>query len=140
MLAAALLNGMLVVSLLLLYSRWLDTEITADVCLYGLLAELGFSLLCLSYFGATDGFLFVDLGVILTGLPYATVGLSLCFDFLSGFFLGILTLALLVCFYFLVEYFEYDAGASAIINLSALFSQLALLFFSAFDLFLIIFF
>lgn len=140
MLAAALINGILVVVLLFSYSRWLDTEVTADVCLYGLLAELGFATLVTGYFGATDGLLFLDLGAILTGLPYLTLSLTLCFDLLSGFFLGILTLALLICFYFLVEYFEYDAGAAAIINLSALFSQLALLFFSAFDLFLLIFF
>lgn len=140
MLAAGLLNSFLVVTLLFAYSRWLDTETTSDLCLYGLLSELGFSVACLSYFGATDGLFFLDLGVILSGLPYLELQLALCFDLLSGFFLGILTVALLICFYFLVEYFEYDAGASTIINLSALFSQLALLFFSAFDLFLIIFF
>jgi len=35
---------------------------------------------------------------------------------------------------FLVEYFEYDAQASAIINLSALFSQVGMLYFAAADL------
>lgn len=97
-------------------------------------------MLFVSYYSVTDGILFLDLGTITSASPFLTFNLSLCFDLLSGFFLAILTVALTICFYFLVEYFEYDAGASTIINLSALFSQLALLFFCAFDLFLIIFF
>lgn len=140
MLAVGLIHGLLVVVTLFAYGRWLDTTITADVCLYALTLELVLSLLFASYYSATDGIFFLDLGVLQTANPFITLNLVLCFDFLSSFFLGILTIALLVCFYFLAEYFEYDAGASTIINLSALFSQLALCFFSSFDLFTMIFF
>jgi NADH:ubiquinone oxidoreductase subunit 5 (subunit L)/multisubunit Na+/H+ antiporter MnhA subunit len=65
--------------------------------------------------------------------------LVLCFDEISAFFLAVLTFALILCFFFLIEYFEYDANASTIITLSALFSQAALLYFSAFDLCMLIF-
>lgn len=63
----------------------------------------------------------------------------LCFDEISGFFFSILAFALVLCFFFLVEYFEYDANTSAIVTLSALFSQAALLYFCVFDLCLLIF-
>jgi len=68
------------------------------------------------------------------------MSLSLCFDEVSAFFLSILAFALILCFFFLVEYFEFDAHASSIIFLSALFSQAALLYFSVYDLCLLIFF
>ena len=97
---------------------------------------LGFA----SYYSATDGIFFLDLGSINFGYSFFTINILFCFDYLSRFFLGILTVALIVCFYFLSEYFEYDAGASTIINLSALFSQLALCFFCSFDLFSLVFF
>ncbi len=67
------------------------------------------------------------------------LSLLLNFDELSAYFLAILLFALLLCFFFLVEYFEYDAGASTIIFLSAAFSQVALLYFCAFDLYMLLF-
>jgi len=54
--------------------------------------------------------------------------------------LAILTFALIFCFFFLAEYFEYDASASSIILLSAMFSQAALLYFCVFDVCLLLFF
>lgn len=139
MLGATLLHGALFVGAIVLYGRWLDDEAVGDVCLYGLACELILAMMALSYFGVTDSLLFMDMGVIQSGVAAVTLQLLLCFDALSGFFLGILTVALLVCFYFLLEYFEYDAGSSWIITLSALFSQAALLFFCAYDLILIVF-
>jgi hypothetical protein len=68
------------------------------------------------------------------------VGLNFCFDELSGFFVSMLTFALILCFFFLIEYFEFDTGAVTIIFLSALFSQVALLYFVVFDLCLLLFF
>ncbi len=40
MLVALLLHGALFVGFICVYGRWLDEEITADVCLFGLLVEL----------------------------------------------------------------------------------------------------
>lgn len=135
MLAAALFHGILIVGALIVYGRWLDEEISGDICLYGLLCELVFAAAASNYFSVTDSQVFLDLGSLLSGELVPALPLVFCFDALSGYFLGILTVALVFCFYFLVEYFEYDAGASMIITLSALFSQVALLYFSAFDLF-----
>lgn len=140
MLAGAILHGIILVGTLFAYGRWLDDETLGEICLYGLFIEFFFSVGFLNYFSFTDAILFLDCGTIQSGITFFTISLILCFDGLSGFFLGILTVALIFCFYFLVEYFEYDAGSSMIISLSALFSQVALLFFCSFDLFLIIFF
>lgn len=111
---------------------------TSDLCLYALLFEFGTAFAFLSYHSVTDAVLYLDAGSLQTSLAMISFNFVFCFDALSGFFLGILTVALIICFYFLVEYFEYDAGAATIINLSALFSQLALLYFSTFDLFFLI--
>lgn len=97
------------------------------------------AVLAAGYLDVADSVFTLDLGVLQTTLPLFTVSLLLCFDEVSGVFLGILAFALLVCFSFLAEYFEYDAHASSIIFLSALFSQVALLYFCAFDVFLILF-
>lgn len=140
MLSSALIHGVLFVSVLLVFSRWLDDESVAEVCFYSLFAELLISLVSTNYFGVTDSQLFLDFGQISAGTVAFLLNLLLCFDLLSGVFLSILILALTMCFYFLVEYFEYDAGGSHIVILSALFSQVAFLFFCSFDLFLIIFF
>lgn len=140
MLALGFFHGLIIVTALFAYSRWLDTSITADVCLYALILELLIAIIFAAYYNITDAILILDCGVINTGFTVFTIHLLFCFDFLTAFFLGVLTVALLICFYFLVEYFEYDASSSAIINLSALFSQLALCYFSAFDLFTLIFF
>jgi len=77
----------------------------------------------------------------LTAQP-ASIQLQLifCFDEVSGFFFSILAFALLVCFFFLVEYFEYDSRAGSIVLLSALFSQAAMLYFCVFDLYLLLLF
>ena len=139
MLAMGMLHGALVVGMLAFYGRWVDEEALGELCLYGLVMELFLALALANFFGVTDSCLLLDCGAI-QALPVLSFQLLFFFDALSGYFLGILTLALIFCFYFLVEYFEYDAGAAMIINLSALFSQAALLFFSAFDLFSIILF
>lgn len=55
-------------------------------------------------------------------------------DDLSMVFLFILFTALLLCFWFLSEYFEYDAYGWSIMLLSASFSQLAFVYFCTYDL------
>ena len=82
----------------------------------------------------------LDLGTLQTVVPALTLNLLFCFDDLTGLFMGILILALTICFYFLVDYFEFDAHAGSIFILSFLFSQLALVYFCSFDLFVIFFF
>ncbi len=140
MLTALLVHGVFFVGFLTIYGRWLDTEITADVCLFGLLVELLSAAFLLKYVHALDCFFFLHLGSPLAVADLCNVDLVLCFDEVSAVFMAVLVFALVLCFFFLAEYFEYDANASTIITLSALFSQAALLYFSSFDLCLLIFF
>ena len=112
----------------------------ADVCLYGLLIETLGSCFLVRYMHVVDTACLLALGAVSRQPATFLTEPLLCFDVLSGFFLTILVIALSVCFFFLVEYFEYDSQASGIILLSAFFSQLALLYFSAFDLGLVLFF
>lgn len=140
MVTALLLHGLVFVGFLALYGRWLDDEATADVCFFGLCCELLCASGLVQYVHALDTTFIVNLGTVLAQPGLATCELVLCFDELSGYFLAILSAALIVCFFFLVEYFEYDAHSSTIVTLSALFSQAALLYFCAFDLGLILFF
>jgi len=86
-----------------------------------------------------DCFFYLHLGTPLAALDLFSLDLVLCFDEVSAVFLAVLALALVLCFFFLAEYFEYDANASTIVTLSALFSQTALLYFCAFDLCTLIF-
>lgn len=138
MLAGLLLHGALLVGFLLVYARWLDDAVIGDVCLVGLATELAGVLSLGHYAQAVDCVFFCQLGGIETALPLLTCSLVLGFDELSGYFFSLLALALLVCFIFLAEYFEYDANAGAVTQLSALFSQAALLYFCAFDLLLLL--
>lgn len=63
--------------------------------------------------------------------------LSLVFDSISCTFTFILLLALILCFIFLAEYFEYDYLGTTIMTLSATFSQLAFVYFCVNDILLI---
>jgi NADH:ubiquinone oxidoreductase subunit 5 (subunit L)/multisubunit Na+/H+ antiporter MnhA subunit len=90
-------------------------------------------MLALSWVSATDSSLYLHVGVLAWGgLPF-TPAIVFAFDELAGFFFCILAFALVLCFLFLGEYFEYDAGSVNIMLLSSLFSQLALWLFCAFD-------
>jgi len=103
-----------------------------------------FELVCASglvkYAHALDVLFYLQVGTPLAVADLGVVELVFCFDEISGFFLAILTVALILCFFFLIEYFEYDANAGTIVTLSALFSQAALLYFCTFDLCLLFFF
>jgi NADH-quinone oxidoreductase subunit L len=140
MLVALLLHGAVFVGFLCVYGRWLDEEITADVCLFGLLFELLGAVGLLRYVHTADAVLCLNLGAPTAFWAAPSIQLSLCFDEISGFFFSILAFALVLCFFFLIEYFEYDFNTSTIVTLSALFSQAALLYFCVFDLCLLIFF
>lgn len=60
MLAALLLHGALFVGFVSVYGRWLDEEITADVCLFGLCAELLSAAALLKYIHATDSIFYTS--------------------------------------------------------------------------------
>ncbi len=140
MIAALLFHGFILVFFLGLYGRWLDEEVVADVCLLGLLLELLVAAVTTQYIHVTDTIFFLHGGSPFSGWMSPNTGLTLCFDELSGVFLCVLVFALILCFFFLVEYFEFDAGVSSIFFLSALFSQTALLYFSVNDACLLLFF
>jgi len=140
MLASLFLHGIFVVGFIFFFGRWLDDEITADVCLFGLVFELIYALMLTRYTQITDCVLYVQVGVSFNRMLSPESSLVFCFDEVSGLFFSILTFALIVCFFFLVEYFEYDSNAGSIIFLSALFSQLALMYFCSFDLYSLLFF
>lgn len=126
--------------MLVLYSRWLDDETLADLCLYSLATELVFAAFNVVYIYYTDSIFFLHCGYILADVFQINISVVFCFDELSGFFFGILDFALILCFYFLVEYFEYDSNSTGIILLSSLFSHCALWYFCVFDLFLLLVF
>jgi hypothetical protein len=112
--------------MLVCFNRWLDEETLAEICFYSLVAELVLAFFNVSYIYYTDSIFFLNLGNLLPDNFFVGISLVFCFDELSGFFFGILDFALILCFYFLVEYFEYDSNSSGIILLSSLFSHLAI--------------
>ncbi len=95
---------------------------------------------CVGYQSSFDVIFILDLGSIQTVVPALSLSILFCFDEVAGLFMGVLIVALTICYYFLVDYFEYDAHAGSIFILSFLFSQLALIYFCSFDLFIIFFF
>lgn len=127
------------VMFLIAYGRWLGEELVADVCLVGLLIELLAVTLLTRYAHVTDSMFYVSGGAILSQWGGAQTALALHFDEISGIFMSILTFALIFCFFFLAEYFEFDASAGSVVLLSALFSQTALVYFCAFDVCLLLF-
>lgn len=133
MLSALCLHGVLLVLLTGLYNRWLDDELTADICLVALLVELLGVLFAARYSAVTDAMALAHLGSVRAPWVGLELRCTLAFDEISGVFFGILAAALVVCFFFLAEYFDYDSGAGVIAWLSALFSQVAMLYFCAFD-------
>ena len=119
-------HSAIVVMLLALYSRWLDEEVLADLCLYGLVLELLLAAFNVAHIYYTDSIFFLHCGHIVADVFVLNISAVFCFDELSGFFFSILNFALILCFYFLVEYFEYDSNSGGIILLSSMFSHLAM--------------
>jgi formate hydrogenlyase subunit 3/multisubunit Na+/H+ antiporter MnhD subunit len=120
------------------YARWLDDVAVADVVLWVLLSELGLGVLGYGFLDTTDATLVLNLGSIHTPSSLPTFNLLLTFDDLAAALWGVLATALIGCFYFLLEYFDFDAQGGYIALLSATFSQAALAYFGATDLWLII--
>ena len=131
-------HSALVVAMLACYNRWLDEETLADICLYALAVELIVAIFNIVFIHYTDSVFFLHVGSLLPDTFFLHISLLFCFDELSGFFFCILEFALILCFYFLVEYFEYDSNGSGIILLSSVFSHLAIWYFCVFDVFLLV--
>lgn len=140
MLAALLIHGFILVAFLGFYSRWLDEELVADLCFLGLLFELLVGSVFTQYVHVTDAVFFLQGGSLFTSWMVPNTSVGFCFDQLSGLFMCVLVFALILCFFFLIEYFEFDSSSGSIFFLSALFSQTALLYFSSNDACMLIFF
>jgi formate hydrogenlyase subunit 3/multisubunit Na+/H+ antiporter MnhD subunit len=138
MVVAGLLGGSLALALAIGYARWLDDASVADVVLWVLLSELCLGVLGYGFLDATDATLVISVGSISTPGTLPAFQLLLAFDDLSAALWGVLATALIGCFYFLLEYFDFDAQGGYIALLSAAFSQAALAYFGATDLWLII--
>jgi formate hydrogenlyase subunit 3/multisubunit Na+/H+ antiporter MnhD subunit len=138
MVIAGLLGGSIALALAAAYARWLDDLVIADVVLWVLLNELILGVLGYGFLDVTDSTFVIDLGPLATPAPLPTFHLLLAFDDVSAALWGVLATALIGCFYFLLEYFDFDAQGGYIALLSAAFSQAALAYFGATDLWLII--
>lgn len=138
MIITGLVAGSIALVLAVGYARWLDDVVIADLVLWTLLLELGLGVLGYGFLDTTDTALVINIGSMATPNPLPNFGLLLTFDDLSAALWGVLATALIGCFYFLVEYFDFDAQGGYIALLSAAFSQAALAYFGAADLWLII--
>jgi NADH:ubiquinone oxidoreductase subunit 5 (subunit L)/multisubunit Na+/H+ antiporter MnhA subunit len=138
MVITGLVAGSIALVLAVGYARWLDDTVIADFVLWILLTELGLGVLGYGFLDTTDTSLLINLGSISTPSPLPNFSLLLTFDDLSAALWGVLATALIGCFYFLLEYFDFDAQGGYIALLSAAFSQAALAYFGATDLWLII--
>jgi len=126
MLTMLLAQGLIVTLVILLSARWLDMGTLRGLCLGALLLEVISGGIALSWVSAVDSALYLHAGTLGWGQSPFCAMVVFTFDELSGFFFCILAFALVLCFLFLGEYFEYDGGSVNIMLLSSLFSQLAL--------------
>lgn len=83
---------------------------------------------------------FFDITSVQLFLINNSISLFFFIDKLTIGFYGILLFSLIICFFFINQYFEYDSNGKSIVLLSIFFSQLAYFFFSSGDVFLLIFF
>ena len=138
MVVTGLLGGALCLGLAAGYARWLDDAAVADAVLWVLLMELILGVLGYGFLEATDTALVINLGSISLPGTYPDFNLIFAFDDVSAALWAVLATALVGCFYFLLEYFDFDAQGGYIALLSAAFSQAALAYFGATDLWLVI--
>jgi NADH:ubiquinone oxidoreductase subunit 5 (subunit L)/multisubunit Na+/H+ antiporter MnhA subunit len=138
MVITGLVSGSIALLLAVAYSRWLDDVSVADLVLWVLILELGLAILGYGFLDTTDTTLVINFGSLSTPSPLPKMDLLFTFDELSAALWGVLATALIGCFYFLLEYFDFDAQGGYIALLSASFSQAALAYFGATDLWLII--
>jgi len=126
MIISLLCHGIILVSFLLFLCKWVDDLLLIDICFYSLLVEFLLSSFNIVYIYYCDYIFIFNIGTIFDYKYFFKVSIILFFDEISNFFFFILCFALILCFYFLIEYFEYDFNSTSIILLSSLFSQVAL--------------
>ena len=68
----------------------------------------------------------LNLGKVFSDNFFFNIYLNFYFDEISNVFFFILDFSLIICFYFLIEYYEYDSNSTGIILLSSMFSHAAL--------------
>ena len=133
-------HGILIVSLLFIFSKWVDDSSLIDICLYSLLVELLVASFSLVYIYMSNFAFILNLGKVFSDNFFFNIYLNFYFDEISNVFFFILDFSLIICFYFLIEYYEYDSNSTGIILLSSMFSHAALWFFCVYDIFLLFFF
>lgn len=127
-------QGLIFLTCSVLCFRWLDLQTLRNLCLGAILVELSIVSISGSCSALTNAAFSIQIIYNMSCFLHVQLPLVFVFDCLSSMFLGILSTALILCFVFLGEYFEYDLSAMSIMQLSALFSQLAILFFCSGDL------
>lgn len=132
--------GLLTILIIFILINFVDLKSLVYIIFFILIFELLLSFTTYNYISILGFLYFCNIGTILyTPLNY-NIQLVFIFDSISFFFHTILFTALIVCFIFLIQYFEYDINSTTIILLSSIFSQLAFIYFLTYDLFLILFF
>ena len=123
-----------------LYYNYLDDDIIIDLCYITILVEFLFSILNVSYIFYTDSIYINFQYSLFNNINLIKFDILFIFDEISSLFYIILLVALSCCFYFLIEYFQYDFNNKSIILLSVFFSNTALMYFISYDLISLIFF
>lgn len=140
MISLAFFYGFFFIFFLGLYNNWIGDEGLADLALLALFFELGGGVVFNRMLSWSDVSFYLHLFDIGDLNPAYLISVSFFFDELTSFFFIILTFSLILCFFFLAQYFDYDINAFSIIFLSSLFSQTAMLYFCAMSLMTLIFF
>jgi len=129
------IHGLFFLVFCLLTFRWLDTKTLRLLCIWALAFELISANMTNSALSAANMKIVWPVCDSLIGFSSVKLPVILTFDAVSSLFISILIIALILCFAFLSEYFEYDVYGPTIIFLSSLFSQLAVVFFMTADVF-----
>lgn len=116
------------------YNNWIGDEGLADLAILALFFELGGGLIFNRTLSLGDVSFYLHLFDIGDLNPAYSISFVFLFDELTSFFFLILTFSLILCFFFLAQYFDYDINAFSIIFLSSLFSQTAMLYFCSMSL------
>lgn len=140
MLSLFIFHGLVLIVSSFFLVRYSDIRTLGVTFFISLFIEFFASLLLLSFVSSTSASCIVHVGSFSLHPFFFNAPIIFVFDELTGVFYSILFVALSVCLIFLFQYFEYDFYGATIVLLSFLFSQLALLFFCAYDLLTIIFF
>lgn len=140
MLSVFIMHGFIMLSSLVMLSRYSDIRSYSIVFITNLFLEFFFSLLLMSFTSTTGLIFFFNIGSMYLSFLDSSYLIVFVYDNLSGYFHSILFIALSICLVFLFQYFEYDLYGTSIVLLSSLFSQLAFIYFCTYDVISLIFF